>query len=249
MIRLCACGCGNPITTVSRSKKGTILKRQPRYIQYHAQQVPDKKRKPRQIRATVDPFTGCWICTSHALSKDGYPQLHAKNKSGNMSRILYESIYGELPKEMYVCHRCDNRSCINPDHLFVGTQQDNMDDMCAKGRGQSGERKPAAKLREEQVAEILSCSDSAAKIASRYGVSSSTVLDIKRRKTWAFIVPSSEISPPKKTKKIDADIARSIRTDHRSNNEIAQEYGIRAAQVRRIKNGTRWNRERKGGIC
>ena len=59
---------------------------------------------------------------------------HEKNKIDRAHRIAYRETYGEIPKGMFVCHHCDNRKCVRPDHLFVGTNQDNVNDMMSKKR-------------------------------------------------------------------------------------------------------------------
>ena len=76
----------------------------------------------------------CLVCVSHCKSKEGYPRIWRNGKFVYMSRYLWESCYGEIPEGMLVLHKCDNPSCINPGHFFLGTNQDNMDDMGRKGR-------------------------------------------------------------------------------------------------------------------
>ena len=81
---------------------------------------------------------GCWICTSHHLDAHGYPVFYYNTKLTTIHRFMfmYYNFQGEkLPKGMCVCHKCDNPKCINPEHLFLGTQKDNMRDMWEKGRG------------------------------------------------------------------------------------------------------------------
>ena len=72
----------------------------------------------------------CWICTSHKKDKDGYPVGYKRK----IHRHVYEQCFGEIPIDMVVMHKCDNPSCINPEHLIIGTYKDNTEDMYSKGR-------------------------------------------------------------------------------------------------------------------
>lgn len=99
----------------------------------------------------------CWEWTA-SLHKDGYGNFHKKLSSGRFVYVLahrysYELWFGEIPEGMYVCHTCDNPKCVNPSHLFLGTQQDNMDDMLSKGRlnDRSGENNSRSKLTWDEV--------------------------------------------------------------------------------------------------
>lgn len=104
-------------------------------------------------------------------------------------RLAYELKHGPIPKGMCVCHRCDNPSCCNEEHLFLGTKGDNNADRAAKGRSgmQEGVNSSSAKLNPEKVASIrrlLVLGKSQYDIAANFGVSQATVSDIKRGKRW-----------------------------------------------------------------
>jgi HNH endonuclease len=84
-----------------------------------------------------EPNSGCWLWLA-AVAPNGYGKIcitanRAKQSIG-AHRVSYETFNGAIPPNLLVLHRCDNRACINPDHLFVGTQKDNVDDMNKKGR-------------------------------------------------------------------------------------------------------------------
>lgn len=129
----------------------------------------------------------CWLWMA-SLHKDGYG-----NFRGSLAHIVsWKITNGDIPKGMYVCHKCDNRACANPKHLFLGTQLDNMRDMILKGRGydHSGENNPKAKLREKDVLEIYRLHNSGfsnADIARNYGVTKTAINYIVKGKSWHYI--------------------------------------------------------------
>lgn len=80
---------------------------------------------------------GCWIWQK---SKDRYGNIQYKGKNCKVHRVVYEIYFGEFNPNLYVCHKCDNGICCNPEHLFLGTQKDNMIDMARKKRSTLGKK-------------------------------------------------------------------------------------------------------------
>ena len=76
---------------------------------------------------------GCWEWTGSVNDK-GYGLIYVEGKSKRAHRITYQLFKSEIPKGLFICHHCDNPGCVNPEHLFVGTQKDNMQDCIRKGR-------------------------------------------------------------------------------------------------------------------
>lgn len=135
--------------------------------------------------------SGCHEFMGHR-DKDGYGKIRLKGKMQAVHRVIYRLKVGDIPDKYCVCHRCDNPSCCNPDHLFLGTHQDNMIDMTLKGRRAKGEKigcrregHPLSKLTEEQICEIRAISHMKQRdIADLYGITQSHVSNIKNNVRW-----------------------------------------------------------------
>lgn len=142
--------------------------------------------------------TGCWEWTGARDKGTGYGCAHppgsrkipGSRKVMGAHRVAWHLNAG-LPIDsspgMVVCHKCDNRACVNPEHLFLGTQQDNMTDALKKGRVVSGTDCPWAKLTEEQVIEIRTSAESAPVLAERYGVNWRTIYRAKAAESYRSI--------------------------------------------------------------
>lgn len=91
-----------------------------------------KDWKPRFF-AKVDKTDGCWLWTAGKFP-NGYGKFRHEGKFKKAHRVSFEHHVGPIPLGMLICHRCDVRRCVNPDHLFVGTQKQNIQDAMAKGR-------------------------------------------------------------------------------------------------------------------
>jgi hypothetical protein len=151
--------------------------------------------KPIEQRfwAKVEKTEGCWLWKG-ATNKQGYGKLgKGKARDGFVAahRLSYILAYGAIPDELEVLHQCDNSPCVRPDHLFFGTQTDNLADMTAKGhrryRAHWGEDNGRARLTRAQVDKIKQ--DHAAgklrsALAREYDVNWSTIDRIVRGKRW-----------------------------------------------------------------
>lgn len=130
--------------------------------------------------------TGCMIWLGY-VTKKGYGKIGIDNKVQLARRAAYELVNGPIPKGMAVCHRCDVPSCINPNHLFLGTFYENSMDMVKKGRHKHGEGHFNAKLTEKDILKIRSDNRSGPKIAEDYGISKTYISAIKLKKAWSHV--------------------------------------------------------------
>lgn len=116
-------------------------------------------------------------------------------------RVAYGLHHGGVDDEMFVCHKCDNPSCCNPSHLFLGTPKENSDDMIQKGRKAVllGEDNPMSKLSRGSVRQMFQDPRTNKEIASEYGISPSLVSMIRRRKLWSEATTDLPDTPTRKT--------------------------------------------------
>jgi predicted DNA-binding protein (UPF0251 family) len=146
------------------------------------------------------PFAGCWLFTG-AVKGFGYGIVGTGRRgepNDRAHRITFRHFCGEIPAGMFVCHECDVPSCCNPDHLFLGSHQDNVNDMMKKGRNSQPPRNPhvvgsvhpGAKLNEEQVVVIrdMYLRGSTQKDLSRqYGVARQTISKVVNNKRFKHV--------------------------------------------------------------
>lgn len=170
--------------------------------------------RPRTIKPLTERFwskvdktshpNGCWIWTG-SRGRRGYGNFAIIEGKGVMRSILahrlsYELANGEFSDDLCVLHKCDNPPCVNPDHLFLGTRYDNVQDMRAKGRqryighpgssGAQGEHHGNSKLTNETVRHIRALHKnglSYSKLATQFSVNKSTIERIVLRKSWTHI--------------------------------------------------------------
>lgn len=129
-----------------------------------------------------EPNSGCFIWLA-AISASGYGRIFFEGKNERANRVSWKLHRGE-PGELYVLHRCDNPLCVNPDHLFLGTHEDNCLDKSRKGRV------PNAKLDPQKVRDIRRMrreGRSLLQIASRFSVNQRTILSVVNRENWNHV--------------------------------------------------------------
>ncbi len=163
---------------------GEILERSSASVLSKLKRLGIKKGIHRRIKYKRVPcqypeLGDCWNCTSHGGGRD-YPLVMRNGKLDRISRYAWRLNFGKILKGMHVLHHCDNPKCINPDHLFLGTRKDNMDDMMRKGRSRR-------KLTDKQAIEIFKSNKSNRVLADKYKINAAIISNIRNRRNYKEI--------------------------------------------------------------
>jgi HNH endonuclease len=168
-----------------------------RWVKYGDPLGGDRNHAPSGVRFArrFIKIDGCWLWTG-SKTKAGYGKFQTGGKGGPYHlahRFLYELAKGAIPKGAIVMHFCDNPSCVNPDHLSVGTHKDNTADMIAKGRharvAPVGIKNGKAVLTEKEVRLIREYpNETHAALARHLGVAASTIRGVRSGRTWFHII-------------------------------------------------------------
>lgn len=151
---------------------------------------PSKKLSPednsRHFWSKVIKGEGdqCWGWNGPHFST-GYGMFNVNSIPITASRKMWMEVHGDIPKGMVICHKCDNRKCVNPNHLFIGTQRDNIADMVSKGRGKTRfNGHPAAKIIGEdfeKCKQLILSGENPRKIAADFGVHIASIYKIRKK--------------------------------------------------------------------
>lgn len=143
-------------------------------------------------KCKIDDQTGCWNWIG-AKDTSGYGMISLDGKIYRAHRLSWVLHFDEISEGLFICHTCDNRGCVNPKHLFLGTQSDNIKDMWNKGRmshrnAANGENHPSSKLTEKDVLEIRKLyttgNYSERMLGKLFRVSRSTITAVIKNRTW-----------------------------------------------------------------
>jgi HNH endonuclease len=156
--------------------------------------VKSAKSVAEKIRlgTIINPDTGCWVW-QFSLSNTGYGRVTHEGRTIGVHVASVLVLRGEeVPPGHEVCHRCNNRACCNPDHLYVGTRADNVRDAMRAGTafvpgGFKGEDHPLARLTEDDVRAIRASSERPKVVAQRFNVTHAHIYAIRKRKIWKHV--------------------------------------------------------------
>lgn len=147
-----------------------------------------EEKRANFVRSLV-PNGDCLEFSGTTMS--GYGRIRIAGRAWLTHRLAYNIAFGEIPSGLLVCHRCDNPVCCNPDHLFLGTPKDNMDDMDRKGRRKiaplKGEQAPRSRLTDSDVLAIRASADRNRDLAKMYAVGEDHISRIRSRQRWCHI--------------------------------------------------------------
>jgi len=144
-------------------------------------------------RVFPEPMSGCWLWTGALKNGYGSLSLGKRREREYAHRFSYVTFVGTIEDGLVVCHRCDNQACVNPAHLFLGTQQENIEDMRRKGRNKplgKGEDHRSARLTVQDVLAIrkaVQSGETRVSLAKRYGVTPQSIGDAAAGRHWAFV--------------------------------------------------------------
>lgn len=179
----------------------------------------------------VDKTGDCWVWTGKR-NGSGYGMFWVPPREERAHRVSILLRDGELDAEAVVLHLCDNPACVNPEHLEVGTQADNLRDCREKGRHAFGEQHGHAKLTDDQVMEIRRSSERQIDLARRFGVSKTTICNIRAGRLYTHLPHKRRVRKARLTPKQRAEIRRLYATGA-SAATLAEEYGVHPLTIRR----------------
>lgn len=195
------------------------------------------KRRPDQ----------CWLWTGHTNGA-GYGQIFRGNRKELAHRIAWELENGSIPKRRIILHRCDNSACVNPAHLLLGTQRDNMQDRSDKRMDNYTPH--FSKLAAEDVVKIVDrykSGDLQSVIAADFNVSGPTVSQIIRGKIWTHVTRNLDLPERgrrhSKERKLSDDDIRRIRAlyaEGETQKALGDAFGVSKALVQQIVTGRAW---------
>lgn len=187
-----------------------------------------------------NPATTCWEWSGHKTKPlNGYGVFSVKSRYYLAHRLSYLFFKGEFSKYLLVLHKCDNKKCVNPKHLFLGTHKDNATDRESKGRGikgrkcgPKGERQGLAKLSDHKVISIRKLWSkgflSQAKIAKKFNVTAGLIHCIVRNKNWTHIELAKNLNIDHSIKLSDNDlpVIKSLLKKNKTQMQIAKTFNV-----------------------
>ena len=186
VIRKCSVDGCEKLTGIFGTARGYCCMHYRRWLIHHDVTVVKRARpseKPIRPRFDAgyikDSTTGCWNWKAINRAR-GYGSIYYKNKYWSANRMSWFLYRGQIPVGKWVCHKCDNPACVNPDHLFLGTASQNALDCVLK------KRRPL-KLTENAVKEIRASTEAHAVLGRRFGVSPVTIRHVRIGFTWTHV--------------------------------------------------------------
>lgn len=142
-----------------------------------------------ELKFIPEPNSGCWLWVGHVHHATDYGWFCISRKPHKAHRVSWMLYRGLINGGLHVCHKCDVQSCVNPDHLFLGTHAENMADMARKGRAAGSLPGTAhnARVSPSDVILIRRSPEPVKVLAKRYGITTASIHNIQNLKTWAHV--------------------------------------------------------------
>lgn len=160
---------------------------------YNLECRPGYEEKEARFLKLVTKTPRCWIWSGAISNKEGYGRIQIEKERMSAHRLSYSIYKGDLPEGLFVCHTCDNRLCVNPDHLFLGSHLENVADCILKGRHTRGDKHGARKLSEDAVREMrrlyATGEYTQEQLGKKYGIDRPYATRIINRKQWKHVSP------------------------------------------------------------
>lgn len=150
---------------------------------HEKREIDPLQRFADKIAATNNE--GCWEWQGYSNPVTGYGELHWQGKKWSAHRLLWRLTIGQIPEGLHVLHKCDNRKCVNPRHLFLGTQADNNKDRDTKGRGRPGPQLSVTAIRD--IRATYRNNKDLTRLSEQYRVDPASILHVAKRKTYKNI--------------------------------------------------------------
>jgi len=193
----------------------------------------DRQSVIRRLYLNTTVVGGCWEFDFRTYK--GYGVMSVNSHPYRTHRMSYQIAYGDFDPELFVCHTCDNRACWRPEHLFLGTNQDNVDDKVNKNRQVQGEDHGLTTFVVQDIIDIRQSINPLSNIAEQYGVSVSTIENIITGRTWKSVPMGPMIERKRNRPKVTDEMINDFLTSTETSKQIAAKYNISHETVRKYR--------------
>lgn len=206
--------------------------------------IPDRLKE--LFWKKVDTSDSCWVWTASTLKSNGRGQFPTARRYGFSTspyRFSWQLHHGAIPSGRLICHRCDNPLCVRPEHLFLGTQLDNMEDARKKGRTAQGERNPRSTCNEEMIQEIRNFPGTHQEAADHFKVPKRRVISYRRGESWKHLgltpINGNRRGESSFNCKLSSVQYLEIYNDRATSiDQLAKRYGVSDSLIKRIRRGS-----------